>query len=322
MTLICRLNNLKERKMRKNKKKSINIKQDSSSLNQSLDCPLMNSQTFDVQDLLLTDNTDSVKAVFNSSFDDNNQDEQDKQEGNKGSNEEATMVFDVSCVDTSSARKHSSDGNEAAKGSAPKCARKSKKEGEKKKGIIVEEEEEEGRKEGRKKDDDDEDSERMGDKDERLVGVCKFCGLDRCVKKDLGAFYTAHFYRYLHLCKKGEANYEDAIERFQEAYFWALSFMEFLKQCKVDVKMERIMTPCIIRGSYDHLGVYFHNLNKIKEKEAQVCKDVTSFTGMREVMFQDRANDELQPHLEREIEEEEEAAKEAEDNNDKMKLTW
>jgi hypothetical protein len=83
----------------------------------------------------------------------------------------------------------------------------------------------------------------------------------------------AHFYRYLRVCKKGEANYEDAIERFQEAYFWALSFREFLKQHKVDVKMERIITPCIIRGSFDHTGVYFHNLNRIKEKEAQVCKD-------------------------------------------------
>jgi hypothetical protein len=92
----------------------------------------------------------------------------------------------------------------------------------------------------------------------------------------------------------------------------------------VDVKMERMMTPCIINGSFSHMEVYFYNLNKIKQKEAQVCKDVTSFTGMREVMFQDRANDELQAHLEMEIEEEEaaEAAKEVEDNDDKMKLTW
>jgi hypothetical protein len=45
---------------------------------------------------------------------------------------------------------------------------------------------------------------------------------------------------------------------------------------------------------------------------------------MREVMLQDRANAELQAHLEKEIEEEEaaEAAKEAEGNDNKMKLTW
>jgi hypothetical protein len=127
MTLICRLKDLKEtmRKNKKNNKDKKNNKQEnttsvpddsSRSLNQSLDCSLMNSQTFDVQDLLLSDDTDSIKAVFESSFDDN----QDKQEErNKGSNEEATVLFDVSCIDTSSARKHNSDGNEAANGSAP-----------------------------------------------------------------------------------------------------------------------------------------------------------------------------------------------------------
>jgi hypothetical protein len=165
MTLIRRLQDLKEimAKTKNNNKdnKDKNVKQkcipdDStshSSLNQSFDCSLMNSKTFDVQHLLLTDDTDSVKAIFNSSFEDDIQDKkEEKKEGT--SNEEAAVFVDVSCAKTS-ARKHSSDGNEAAKGSDPKCARKSEKEGEKKKGTVAEEkeeeeeEEEEGRKEGK-----------------------------------------------------------------------------------------------------------------------------------------------------------------------------
>jgi hypothetical protein len=66
-------------------------------------------------------------------------------------------LFGVSCID---ARKRSSDGDEKAKGSAPKRACKSENEGEKKKGTVLveeEEEEEEGEEEEeeRKKDDDD-----------------------------------------------------------------------------------------------------------------------------------------------------------------------
>jgi hypothetical protein len=218
MTLISKLKDLKDVMTKNNNtKKCFNKKENttsvpdtSSSLNQSLDSSLMNSQTFDVQDPLLSEDSDNVKAVFKSSFDD----DEDKQEGGKECSNKGTILFDVSCIDTS-VRKHISDGDEVAEGSAPKCAYKSEKEGEKKKGVVVEEDDDDEKEEERKKDDDDDDDDAdMGNKDDRLNDVCKFCGLDRCFKKDLQAFCTAHFYHYLHVCKKGEANYEDALEHF------------------------------------------------------------------------------------------------------------
>jgi hypothetical protein len=118
----------------------------------------MNSETFDVQDLLLTEDSDSVKSVFKSSF---KNDEDIQEEGKKEYSKEGAVLFNVSCIETAGERNHTSDEDEAAKGSVPKHVHKSEEEGEGERKKIIEEDDEEERKEDeeeeRKEEDNDAD---------------------------------------------------------------------------------------------------------------------------------------------------------------------